>query len=181
LVALSIRQALILGCVLVASAAYAEPLTGRVVGVSDGDTITVLDAQNQQHKIRVAGIDAPEKKQSFGQRSKEHLSDLVFGKEVDVVGNKTDRYGRTVAKVMVASRDCGEAQCPRMIDAGLGQIEAGFAWWYRKYAREQTPEDRAIYASAEIKAREAKRGLWSEPNPMPPWEWRHPKAQSVAR
>jgi endonuclease YncB( thermonuclease family) len=170
----SIRQALILGFVLVASTAHAEPLTGRVVGVSDGDTITVLDAENQQHKIRVAGIDAPEKKQPFGQRSKEHLSDLVFGKEVDIVGNKIDRYGRTIAKVMVAAQGCDGSQCLRTVDAGLRQIEAGLAWWYRKYAKEQSSIDRGLYEAAETKAKDGRLSLWSEANPIPPWEWRHP-------
>lgn len=148
-------------------------LTGRVVGVSDGDTIAVLDENKQQHKIRVAGIDAPEKKQSFGQRSKEHLSSLVFGREVDIVGNKQDRYGRTVAKVMVAAPNCTTPSCPRTMDAGLSQIEAGLAWWYRKYAKEQVPEDRQRYEVAEINARTQQVGLWKEANRVPPWEWRH--------
>jgi len=149
-------------------------MTARVVAVSDGDTITVLDGQNQQHRIRVAGIDAPEKKQPFGQRAKEHLSDLVFGREVDIVGHKSDRYGRKVAKVMVAAQSCVEPQCLRSLDAGLNQIEVGLAWWYRQYAKEQTLEDRSTYEAAETKARDAKLGLWSEPNPIPPWDWRHP-------
>lgn len=159
--------------VFTATSTGSTTLSGKVVGISDGDTIVVLDRGNQQHKIRVAGIDAPEKKQPFGQRSKEHLSDLVFGKEVDVVGNKTDRYGRTVGKVMVAPRDCREPQCPRTVDAGLGQIEAGLAWWYRNYAKEQTPQDRAIYESAEATARNTRVGLWADGTPIPPWEWRH--------
>lgn len=80
--------------------AHAETLSGRTVGVSDEDTITVLDLTNTQHKIRLAGIDAPEKSQPFGQRSKESLSDLVFGRTVTVETDKVDRYGRQVGKVM---------------------------------------------------------------------------------
>lgn len=77
---------------------YAETLRGKVVGVSDGDTITVLDADKIQYKVRLAGIDAPEKSQAFGERSKQHLGNLVFGKVVYVEWNKTDKYGRTVGK-----------------------------------------------------------------------------------
>jgi len=82
-----------------------QAITGRVVGVSDGDTITVLDAGQRQHKIRLDGIDAPESSQDFGKRAKQSLSDLVFGKSVTVIGNKTDRYGRTVGKVLCDGRD----------------------------------------------------------------------------
>ena len=107
--------------------AEAETLSGRVVGVSDGDTITVLDADLQQHKIRLSGIDAPEKKQPFGQRSKEHLSLLVFDKPVDVEWNKLDRYKRTIGKVMVADPSCAKTNCPKTVDAGLSQITVGLA------------------------------------------------------
>lgn len=96
---------------MVSIGASAETLTGMVVGVADGDTITVLDANREQHKIRVAGIDAPEKAQPFGQRSKESLSAMVFGKEVDVHWHKQDRYGRIVGKVMVAAPSCRASQC----------------------------------------------------------------------
>lgn len=149
-------------CGLLPLAAHADTLTGRVVSITDGDTITVLDATNNQHKIRLAGIDAPEKKQPFGDASRQHLAQLAFGKAVLVVHNKKDRYGRTVGKVMA-----GDA------DANLAQIKAGLAWHYKAYEREQSPEDRAAYAEAELAARTARRGLWSEANPVPPWEWRH--------
>ena len=142
------------------------------MGVSDGDTITLLDASKQQHKIRVAGIDAPEKKQPFGQHSKANMSALVFNREVEIVGDKRDRYGRTVAKVMVAKPSCLTADCPKTEDAGLLQIEAGLAWWYRKYAKEQAPIDQVSYEAAEAKAKIHRLGLWSEGEPMPPWEWR---------
>ena len=127
----------------------ADTLTGKVVGVSDGDTITVLDSDNRQHKIRVAGIDAPEKNQAFGQRSKENLSRLVFGKEVEVQWSKHDRYQRVVGKVMVAEPGCQRPDCAKTMDAGLGQVSAGFAWWYRKYAKEQSAEDARAYELAE--------------------------------
>jgi endonuclease YncB( thermonuclease family) len=142
--------------------AHADLLEGKVVGVTDGDTITVL-ANNREIKIRVAGIDAPEKKQAFGPRSKEHLSVCAFGKSVAVERSKTDRYGRTIGKVTSDGVDCG-----------LRQIELGMAWHYKAYAKEQTAIDRAAYSKAESQSMARKSGLWSEPHPIPPWEFRHP-------
>ena len=158
--------------------AAAATLTGKVVGVSDGDTITMLDANHQSFRIRLSGIDAPEKKQPFGQRSKQHLSALAFGREVDVIWNKRDRYGRIVGQVMVADPSCTATHCPKTVDAGLQQIEAGMAWWYRKYAREQEPGDAAAYERAEARARAMRIGLWAESNPVPPWDWRRIGRQS---
>ena len=155
---------------MVVSGSHAESLVGKVVGVSDGDTITVLDSSKTQHKIRLMGIDAPEKAQAFGQRSKEHLSNLVFAKQVTVQSDKIDKYGRTVGKIFVNG-----------VDANLEQVKAGFAWHYKEYAKEQSSADRDVYARAEITARSAARGLWIDANPMPPWEWRHGgKDQPVA-
>ena len=150
--------------------ASAETLTGRVVGVADGDTITVLDANREQHKIRLGGIDAPEKAQPFGQRSKESLSAMVFRKEVDVQWNKRDRYQRIVGKVMVQPSGC--PTCPKTLDAGLAQITVGLAWWYRKYAKEQSPEAAGQYEFAEQEARAKRVGLWADGQPIPPWDWR---------
>lgn len=116
-----------LALLLSAGVVLADTLAGNVVGVSDGDTITVLDSDKRQHKIRVAGIDAPEKNQPFGQRSKENLSRLVFAREVDVHWSKRDRYQRIVGKVMVADPGCQRPDCPKIIDAGLGQVTTGFA------------------------------------------------------
>ena len=138
----------IFACLLLAlaCAAHAETITGRVVGVADGDTLTVLDADKVQHKIRLAGIDAPEKKQAFGNRSKESRSDLAFGKAVEVETEKRDRYGRQIGKVLVNGRD-----------ANLVQIERGMAWFYRQYQREQSINDRRLYEAAEDAAKAAKR------------------------
>ena len=165
----------LLSLLLVSGAIHAETLTGRVVGVPDGDTITVLDVKNNQHRIRLAGIDAPEKAQPFGNRSKQHLSYLVYDKPVSVEWTKHDRYGRIVGKVMIAAPDgCPplEADCPKTLDAGLAQITVGLAWHYKQYAKEQTEEDRERYAFAEDEARAKRAGLWQDKNPMPPWEWR---------
>jgi len=142
---------------------WAGTFTGRVVAVTDGDTIKVLGPGNVQERIRLAGIDAPEKRQPFGQASKQHLSDQVFDREVVVDWDKRDVYGRIVGKILVEDQD-----------VDLEQVRAGLAWHYKQYAREQTPTDRASYAEAENDARTAHRGLWSEPDPTPPWEWRHP-------
>lgn len=157
---------------LAAWSASAETITGRVIGVADGDTVTVLDADRTQHKIRVAGIDAPEKEQAFGQRSKASMSDLVFGKDVLVVAGKRDRYGRLVGKVLVAAPSCAASTCPKTLDAGLVQITTGMAWWYRQYAREQSSEDADAYALAEQAAREHRAGLWRDADPIAPWDWR---------
>lgn len=148
--------------ILFAGLANAITIAGKVVGVSDGDTVTVLDTSKTQFKIRLEGIDAPEKAQPFGQKSKEHLSDLVFGKQVEVQSNKTDKYGRTVGKVLVNGKD-----------ANLEQVRAGFAWHYKEYQKEQSASDRAAYANAETSAQSNRLGLWRAPKPMPPWEWRH--------
>ncbi|MCZ2174235.1 MAG: thermonuclease family protein [Burkholderiales bacterium] len=157
---------------MAAWSASAETITGRVVGVADGDTVTVLDADRTQHKIRVAGVDAPEKKQAFGQRSKASMSDLVFGKDVVVMSSKRDRYGRLVGKVLVADPSCTARTCPKTLDAGLAQITTGMAWWYRQYAREQSAEDAGAYEFAEQEARGRHAGLWRDADPIAPWDWR---------
>ena len=145
-----------------ACTAHAENITGQVVSVADGDTITVLDADKVQHKIRLAGIDAPEKKQSFGNRSKESLSELAYDKAVTVETDKRDKYGRQVGKVLVNGQD-----------VNLVQVERGMAWFYRQYQREQSPNDRRLYEAAEDAAKADKRGLWRDTDPKPPWEFRH--------
>jgi endonuclease YncB( thermonuclease family) len=139
----------------------AATLQGKVVGVADGDTITVLDATNTQHKIRLQGIDAPEKAQAFGQKSKQSLHQLVHSKQVTVDFDKKDKYGRTVGKVVLNGTDI----C-------LEQIKLGMAWHYKQYASEQTTVDREIYAKAELAARSDAIGLWKDKNSMPPWDFR---------
>jgi endonuclease YncB( thermonuclease family) len=156
------RHVLLSGlALLVSTTALAAIMVGRVVAVTDGDTIKVLDATNVQHVIRLAGIDAPEKKMPFGQRSKQNLSNLVFGKEAVVEGEKNDRYGRLVGKVLVNGQD-----------ANLAQIEAGMAWHYKQYQREQSPADRQTYSDAEESAKSKRLGLWADVDPVPPWAWR---------
>lgn len=152
------------GLLLQAGQILADTIEGRVVGVSDGDTITVLVGQRQQHKIRLAGIDAPESKQPFGQASKKHLSDLVFDRDVTLDCGKIDKYRREVCVVMVDGQD-----------ANLAQVKAGMAWWYRKYQKEQAAAQRSSYEAAEAVAKAGRVGLWSEADPVPPWDWRKAK------
>lgn len=163
------RLLLLAASLIFANTSAADTLHGRVVAVSDGDTVTVLDDTNTQWKIRLMGIDAPEKKQAFGSKSKESLSALVFNKQVHVEFNKQDKYSRTVGKIMVYG-----------IDANLEQVKAGLAWHYKQYAREQSEADRAAYAHAEEQARSEKRGLWADPDPTPPWDWRKQQKHAVS-
>lgn len=141
--------------------AQAETLVGRVVKITDGDTVTVLDAGKTQHKVRLSGIDAPESNQPFGKRSKEHLSSLLAGQQVEVDWHKHDRYGRIVGKIIANGRD-----------VNLAQVRAGLAWWYRKYKGEQSLVDQGLYAAAEMKARGGRLGLWNDQEPIAPWDWR---------
>jgi len=162
-------------CLLLFANVHAESLTGRVVYVADGDSVTVKDASDMRHRIRLAGIDAPELRQRFGGRAKQHLFRLLFDKTVSVEYEKRDDHGRIVGKVMVASPDaCPDASntCPKTLDAGLAQLTVGLAWWYRYYAAEQTGEDQYRYEFAECEARARKAGLWVDADPLPPWEWR---------
>ena len=146
---------------IISISAHAANLTGRIVSITDGDSLTLLDAQHRQHKIRLSGIDAPEKAQPFGQKSKSNLSAMLFNREVVAECGKTDRYRREICKIQVDG-----------VDANLEQIRTGMAWWYRKYATEQTAKDRGGYESAELTAKARGIGLWSDKNPQPPWEFR---------
>lgn len=139
----------------------AETLTGKVVRITDGDTLVILDATQTQHKIRLAGIDAPESKQPFGQKSKERLSQSVAGQQVAVDWSKRDRYDRIIGKIIYDGKD-----------VNLAQIRAGLAWWYRKYSSEQSLVDRQLYEAAEDRARADQVGLWGVSDPIPPWDWR---------
>lgn len=141
--------------------AHAATITGKVVGVSDGDTLTVLTEAKDSVKVRLHGVDAPEAKQAFGNRAKQELSELVFGKAVRVEVEDKDRYGRTVGRVFVGD-----------IAVNAEMVRRGFAWWYREYAKKSVE-----LATAEAEARNAKRGLWAEPNAVAPWEFRRTEAE----
>jgi endonuclease YncB( thermonuclease family) len=141
--------------------ANGEEIRGKVISVADGDTITVLTADKQQHRIRLAGIDAPEKGQAFGNRSKQNLVSLALNKEAQLDCYKTDRYKRKVCRVTAETRD-----------VALEQVRAGLAWWYRRYANEQTREEQSDYEQAQAEARSTGVGLWRDREPLPPWGWR---------
>jgi endonuclease YncB( thermonuclease family) len=138
-----------------------QTITGKVVAIADGDTMTVLDSEKRQYEVRIDGIDAPETEQAFGDRAKKSLYDLVFGKTVTVISSKADRRGRLIGKVMFRDKDIG-----------LKQIERGMAWYFRKYATGLSREDAQAYELAEAGARVKERGLWASPGPIPPWELR---------
>ena len=159
----------LLACAFLSQPVAAETLVGRIIGVADGDTLTLLDSSKQSHKIRLSGIDAPEKKQAFGQQSKLGLSNLAYGRQAIAECPKRDRYQRAVCVVTIAGKD-----------VGLQPIHLGLAWWYQSYAREQRPQERRDYERAEQVAREAQRGLWRERSPIPPWEWRHDRRALTA-
>ena len=155
--------------------ACADTLAGKVIHVAAGDTITVLDETQSEHRVRLAGIDAPERGQPYGSASRKRLAVLVAGKSVTVEWHQRDRYPYIVGKVWVASPDaCPEArpECPRTLDAGLAQITSGLAWHFKGYEHEQSEEDRERYAFAEEEARARRAGLWKERKPIPPWDWR---------
>lgn len=138
-----------------AASPAAADLPCKVVGVADGDTITALCHGNEQVKVRLAEIDAPEKAQPFGAKSKQSLSDLCFGKAAQIAEQDRDRYGRTVARVRCAG-----------IDANAEQVRRGLAWVYDRYVT-----DPDLYPLQDA-ARAERRGLWADSAPTPPWEWR---------
>ncbi|MDW5419162.1 thermonuclease family protein [Iodobacter sp. CM08] len=141
---------------LLTSTCFAETLTGRVIGVHDGDTATLLTADNQTIKIRLAQIDAPELGgQPYGDRSKQSLSDLIYSKNVTVEIESKDQYKRSVGRILVGG-----------MDANLEQVRRGMAWFYVQYGRD------ASYRDAESKAKENKLGLWADSAPTPPWAYR---------
>ena len=143
---------------LLSLAVQADTLEGNVVKIADGDTLTLLTSSNEQVKIRLAGIDTPERKQPFGNKAKQALANLAFQKQALIEVEAKDRYGRTVGVVFVDGLN---------VNAEL--VKQGMAWVYRKYT-----DDKRLY-TLESEAKQAKRGLWLDENPIPPWEWRRGK------
>lgn len=144
----------------------AEPVVCRVIGIADGDTFSCLTAANEQVRVRLAEIDAPESKQAYGNRARQALSELIFGKSVMLDARDTDRYGRTVARVRTAG-----------IDVNVEMVRTGAAWAYREYLKDRSLMD------LEAVAREFKRGLWSLPKSeqKAPWDWRKEKRHDAAQ
>jgi endonuclease YncB( thermonuclease family) len=150
-------EALLFLLALSITPALAEEYAGKVVGITDGDTLALLTPEKRQLKVRLAEIDTPEHNQPYGSRARQALSDLAFGREARVVVVDHDRYGRVVGRVFIDETD---------VNAEL--VRQGAAWVYRDFAR-----DRTLFA-LEDEARAAKRGLWALPEAQrtPPWEWR---------
>ena len=140
-------------------ATFAQTLTGKVVKIADGDTFTLLVDGHDQYKIRLDGIDCPEKRQNFSKKATQYLSSMIWEQTVTVKVSTKDRYGRYIGKVST----------PAIADVNLEMIKAGYAWHYKEY------NDDPVYADAEAKAREQKKGLWLEDNPIYPQDFR--KAQ----
>lgn len=169
----SILTAFLSSLLVATSAVASQPkeLSGMVVGVADGDTLTILDASKARHTVRLAEIDAPEighgsPGQPFGRNAKEALATLCYGQNAVATVVTSDRYGRTVARV----------RC-KGVDVNTELVRTGLAWVYEKYATDARL--RQIQASA----KEAKLGLWRDPSPVAPWEWRvrHHKPEAVAK
>jgi endonuclease YncB( thermonuclease family) len=158
------RIACLFSVLAITATIQADELRGKVVSVTDGDTITVLDADNVQHKIRLQGIDAPEKKQAFGTRSKECLAEKVADQDVVVMWKDKDRYGRILGEVMIGKRHIN-----------LELVQEGMAWHYTQYSKSKE------LADAEGAARKAKKGLWADKDPVPPWDFRKQEREKAIK
>ena len=151
----------------------ATTLLCLVVGISNGDTLTARcgdPGQYEQVKVRLQGIDAPERRQPFGERARQALAELTFQKVAELRCNKLDRYKRHVCSVWIAPASAPSG--PRTLDAGLAMVTQGMAWWYQAYSREQSPQERGQYEFAEQEAQARKVGLWRDSKPIAPWGWR---------
>ena len=148
------KNILFVGLLLSASTSFGQDVF-RVVGIHDGDSITALSVEKKQIKIRLEGIDAPELKQAFGSRAKEHLSSLIMGKDVTLIVKGEDLYKRTLSKILLGAQD-----------VNLTMISDGFAWHYSKYLKDKK------FAEAEADARIKKKGLWIDKDPVAPWDYR---------
>lgn len=141
-----------------------DELSGKVIRVLDGDTIEILRVEaagKHPVRIRMTGIDAPEKSQPFGEKCRDHLASLIAGKDVRVDFRGTDRYSRSLGVIFAAQ-----------VDVNLAQISSGCAWHYKQYQKQQKAEERRSYSEAEERARSAHLGLWRDANPQAPWEYR---------
>ncbi len=139
----------------------AEPFDARLVSVTDGDTLVARDASGRRHRIRIAGIDAPERQQAFANAARRRLEQLVTGHPLQVQPIKTDPFGRLVARILVDEAD-----------VGLAMVLAGYAWHFHRYEHEQAPDERRDYRDAQARARRERVGLWQDRAPEPPWDYR---------
>lgn len=147
--------------------AEAEELTGRIVQIVDGDTV-VMQTGQQRHTLNLAGLDAPERLQAFGQQSRSGLAQLLFNQQARAECRPRDKHGHRACTLRVQPPDC--AQCGMTLDVGHAQVAAGMAWWDREPS--QTEAQRSDYQNAEFMAQARRRGLWADTRPIPPWDWR---------
>ena len=150
-------RALLITCFVLLQMTVISQITGKVVSIHDGDTFTLLDGSNTQIKVRLHGIDCPELHQAYGSKAKDYTSGLIFGKQVTLKTNGKDRYGRTIAIVLL--------QDGRVLNELL--LKDGYAWHYLKY------DNNLLWSDYEASARSNKRGLWQDSNPVAPWDYRH--------
>lgn len=140
----------------------AEELTGRVIDIASGDSITIVDASNVEYKVRLSGIDAPEKEQPFGAESRQSLSRMIYGKQVKVDWQKRDYHKRVVGKVLLNNKT----------DVNLEQVKRGMAWVFKHFLDDPSSADQSDYIDAQEEAENQRVGLWSQSDPTPPWEFR---------
>lgn len=157
---LGLTLALLMAQTALAESAAKPALQGQIIRVSDGDSVTLL-SESGTLRVRLAGIDAPESRMPYGREAKAHLAAMVLGKEVQAIVHKKDRYGRTIATLMLNTKD-----------VNLAMLQAGMAWHYQQYVREQTKDQASAYSQSEQLAQTAGRGLWSQADAVPPWAWR---------
>ena len=180
LVSLVLSSVAVLPAVALATVSPAEATANRtlevhVFAVIDGDSLKVRDSNGLQHEVRIAAIDAPEHAQPYSKQATKNLERMALDKDARLeLQPRPDRHGRLVAKVWVISPDapCPTSNCQKTLDVGHAQIVSGLAWHYKRYERNQSPQDRGAYASDEEEARLLKRGLWADANPVPPEDWR---------
>jgi|LauGreDrversion4_2_1035121.scaffolds.fasta_scaffold369487_2 endonuclease YncB( thermonuclease family) len=155
--------------------ATAQPLPrvieGRAIDIADGDTFVLLDDLGKRWRVRLAGIDAPESTQPWADRSAQQLREWLRDARVQLVPIKIDPYGRLVARTRIPSPEPANEH----LDVGMMLVEAGLAWHFKRYKADQTPAEYAAFALAELRARQAQRGLWSEAAPQAPWDFRERK------
>lgn len=157
-----ITLAVLLSAILSPLTGHADKFKGRVQVVSDGDTVTLTKGIGKKKvKVRLLGIDCPEKNQRYGRSAKSSLARKILGKTVTIEWKKRGPYGRIIGKILYNGRDIN-----------LALVKEGSCWWYKRYARNQTRKDRNLYRNAELAARKKRIGLWASSNPTPPWEWR---------
>jgi endonuclease YncB( thermonuclease family) len=174
-------QLLLTLCTMVAlPAPAAETIEGRIMEVGAGDTATLELAGGIRRSLRLHAVAAPTGRQPYAADSRRALAAMVQGKTVRFVIQREDDYRRLIGKLLVAPPDCA-APCAPTRDAGLAQLEAGLAWWYREERKQQTLPDQGYYEYAEFDARQQRRGLWQDASPVSPWEWRKRHGGAMAR